>query len=105
MRSCTFITSGCDSTMSDMSFTSCASGGLPSSGLSVSFAALKPEKMMNAATAAPPQPSAFMFANRASSMEMSTTPVAMQSDSESTAVADMPGEFIFRPMPLLYANM
>lgn len=37
-------------------------GGLPSSGLSVSFAALKPEKMMKIATAAPPQPSIFTSA-------------------------------------------
>ena len=101
MRSWMFMTSGWASTMSVMSCTSCGSGGLPSRGLSVSLAALKPEKMMKAATAAPPQPSAFMSAKRASSMEMSTTPVAMQSESESTAVADMPGEFSFRPMPRL----
>ena len=105
MRSCTFSTSGWLMTMSVMSRTSWGSGGLPSSGLSVSFAALKPEKMMNTATAAPPQPSTFTSANRASSIEMRTTLVAMLSESESMAVADMPGEFIFRPMPRLYANM
>ena len=60
---------------------------------------------MKIATAAPPQPSIFTSANRASSIEMRTTLVAMLSESESMAVADMPGEFIFRPMPRLYANM
>ena len=57
--------------------------------------------MMKQATAAPPQPSAFTSVKRASSIEARTTPVAMQSESESIAVADMPGEFSFRPMPRL----
>ena len=95
------MTSGCAVTMSMMSRTSWGSGGLPSRGLSVSRAALKPEKMMKQATAAPPQPSAFTSVKRASSIEARTTPVAMQSESESIAVADMPGEFSFRPMPRL----
>ena len=57
--------------------------------------------MIKHATAMPPQPSAFTPAKRDSSTEMSTTLVAIESESESMAVAAMPGEFIFRPMPRL----
>ena len=53
--------------------------------------------MMKSATTAPLQPSMFTPVKRATSMEMRTTSVAMQSLSESAAVALMPGELIFLP--------
>ena len=83
--------------MAHMRSTSSGSGARPSRGLSVSRAALKPFQMMKSATAAPDQPSMLTPHIRAASIPSSTTSVATLSESESEAVARIPGEFIFLP--------
>ena len=77
--------------------------GLAEKGYRVLGIDLDPQGNFSAACGAESYnvPTIYEVMKRDSSIEMSTTLVAIESESESMAVAAMPGEFIFRPMPRL----
>ena len=78
-----------------------ASGGVPRSGSSVSFAVIIPERRMNTETASPHQPSSGREENPDTTVQTSTAPVAMQSLRLSAAVALIAADDIFFAIAVL----
>ena len=72
-------------------------GGVPSRGLMVSLAALKPDHRINRATRMPAQPSIMRPEKWPTRVATSTAVVATLSLRESVAVASIAEEFSFLP--------